>query len=34
MGRSCSTNGEKRNEYGLLVVTPKGKSPPGRPRRR
>jgi hypothetical protein len=30
MGGPCSTNGEKRNTYGLLV----GKRPLGRPRRR
>jgi hypothetical protein len=26
--------GEKRNSYRILVVTPEGKSPLGRPRRR
>jgi hypothetical protein len=26
--------GEKRNMYGLLVGKPKGKRPPGRPKRR
>jgi hypothetical protein len=30
MGEPCSTNGEKRNAYRLLV----GKRPLGRPRRR
>jgi hypothetical protein len=30
MGGACSTNGEKRNAYRLLV----GKRPLGRPRRR
>jgi hypothetical protein len=30
MGRACSTNGEKRNPYRILV----GKRPLGRPRRR
>jgi hypothetical protein len=34
MGGSCSTNGEKRNAYRLLVGTPEGKRPLGRPRRR
>jgi hypothetical protein len=34
MGGSCSTNGEKRNAYRLLVGKPEGKRPPGRPRRR
>jgi hypothetical protein len=34
MGGPCSTNGEKRNAYRLLVGTPEGKSPLGRPRRR
>jgi hypothetical protein len=33
MGRPCSTNGEKRNAYRLLVGKPEGKSPLGRPRR-
>jgi hypothetical protein len=31
MGRKCSTNGEKRNAYMILVRTPKGKRPLGRP---
>jgi hypothetical protein len=26
MGRACSTNGEKRNAYRLLVGKPEGKS--------
>jgi hypothetical protein len=30
----CSTNGEKRNAYRLLVGKPDGKRPLGRPRRR
>jgi hypothetical protein len=34
MGRACSTNGEKRNAYKILVGNPEGKRPPGRPRRR
>jgi hypothetical protein len=34
MGRPCSTNGEKRNAYRLLVGNPEGKRPLGRPRRR
>jgi hypothetical protein len=34
MGRVCSTNGEKRNAYMILVGKPKGKRPLGRPRRR
>jgi hypothetical protein len=34
MGEACSTNGEKRNAYRLLVGKPKGKRPLGRPRRR
>jgi hypothetical protein len=32
MGRACSTNGEKRNVYRVLVGKPEGKSPLGRPR--
>jgi hypothetical protein len=32
MGRACSTNGEKRNAYRILVGKPEGKSPLGRPR--
>jgi hypothetical protein len=34
MGRACGTNGEKRNAYRILVGSPKGKRPLGRPRRR
>jgi hypothetical protein len=34
MGGPCSTNGEKRNAYRLLVRKPEGKIPLGRPRRR
>jgi hypothetical protein len=34
MGEECGTNGEKRNAYKLLVGTPEGKTPLGRPRRR
>jgi hypothetical protein len=34
MGGSCSTSGEKRNAYSLLVVKPEGKRPLGRPRSR
>jgi hypothetical protein len=34
MGGPCSTKGEKRNAYILLVGKPKGKGPLGRPRRR
>jgi hypothetical protein len=34
MGGSCSTNGEKRNAYRLLVRKPERKRPLGRPRRR
>jgi hypothetical protein len=35
MGRfSCSTNGETRNAYRILVGKPEGKGPLGRPRRR
>jgi hypothetical protein len=34
MGGPCSTNGEKRNAYRLLVGKSKGKWPLGRPRRR
>jgi hypothetical protein len=32
MGRECSTNGEKRNAYRILVGKPDGKRPIGRPR--
>jgi hypothetical protein len=31
---ACSTNGEKRNVYGLLVENPEGKRQLARPRRR
>jgi hypothetical protein len=34
MGRVCSTSGEKRNAYRILVGKPEGKRPLGRPRRR
>jgi hypothetical protein len=34
MGTTCSTNGEKRNAYRILVGNPEGKRPLGRPRRR
>jgi hypothetical protein len=34
MGRACSTNGEKRSAYRILVGKPEGKSPLGRPRSR
>jgi hypothetical protein len=34
MGGSCSTYGEKRNAYRLLVGKPEGRRPLGRPRRR
>jgi hypothetical protein len=34
MGGPCSTHGEKRNVYRLLVGKPEGKRPLGRPRRR
>jgi hypothetical protein len=34
MGMACSTNGAKRNAYGILVGKPEGKRPLGRPRRR
>jgi hypothetical protein len=32
MVRACSTNGEKRNAYRILVGKPEGKRPLGRPR--
>jgi hypothetical protein len=32
MGAVCSTNGEKRNAYRLLVRKPEGKRPLERPR--
>jgi hypothetical protein len=34
MGRACSTNGETRNAYRILVEKPEGKRPLGRPTRR
>jgi hypothetical protein len=34
MGEACSTNGEKRNAYRILVGKPEGKRPLGRPRHR
>jgi hypothetical protein len=34
MSRTCSTNWEKRNAYGILVGKPEGKRPLGRPRHR
>jgi hypothetical protein len=34
MGGSCSTNGEKRKAYRLLVTKSEGKRPLGRPRHR
>jgi hypothetical protein len=34
MGGACSTNGEKRKAYRILVGKPEGKRPLGRPRRR
>jgi hypothetical protein len=34
IGRACSTNGEKRNAYRILVGNPERKRPLGRPRRR
>jgi hypothetical protein len=34
MGGPCSTNGEKRNSYRLLVGKPEGKRPLERPRLR
>jgi hypothetical protein len=32
MGRACSTNGEKRNAYRIMVGKPEGKRPVGKPR--
>jgi hypothetical protein len=34
MGRACSTNGEKRKPYKVLVRKPEGKRPLGRQGRR
>jgi hypothetical protein len=34
MGRAYSTNGEKRNSYRILVGSPEGRRPVGRPRRK
>jgi hypothetical protein len=34
MGRACSTRGEKRNEYRILMGKPEGKRQLARPRRR
>jgi hypothetical protein len=34
MGCACSTNGEKRNAYRVLVGKPEGKRPLERPRSR
>jgi hypothetical protein len=34
MGRACSTNGEKKNGYRILVGKPEGKRPLERPRHR
>jgi hypothetical protein len=34
MGRACSTHGEKKSAYRILVGKPEGKRPLGRPRRR
>jgi hypothetical protein len=34
MGRECSTNGERRYVYRILVGKPEGKRPLERPRRR
>jgi hypothetical protein len=34
MSRTCSTNGEKRNVYGILVGKPEGKRSLRRPRPR
>jgi hypothetical protein len=31
MGGACSTNGENRNAYRILVGNPEGKRPLGRP---
>jgi len=34
MGRACSTYGERRGVYRVMVGKPEGKRPLGRPRRR
>jgi hypothetical protein len=34
MGRACSTNGERKNAYRILVGKLEGKRPLGRTRRR
>jgi hypothetical protein len=34
MGWACSTKGEKRNAYSLLVGKPEGRRPRRRPRRK
>jgi hypothetical protein len=34
MGRACSTNGDRRHAYRILVVKPERKRPLGRPTRR
>jgi hypothetical protein len=34
MGGACSTHGEKRSAYTILVGRPEGRRPFGRPRRR
>jgi hypothetical protein len=34
MGRACSTNGERRNAYRILVGKTEGKRQLGRPRRK
>jgi hypothetical protein len=34
MGRACSTNGEEKNAFTILVGKPEGKRALGRPRRR
>jgi hypothetical protein len=34
VGRACSTHGEKRNAYRILVGKPEGRRPLGRPRRK
>jgi hypothetical protein len=34
MGRACSTNGEKRKAYRILVGKPEGRRPLGKPRHR